>query len=401
MASGVPALPVGIDPLIAEAKQRAQRRRYLFVLLAVVAAGALTYGLLPSGRAGGAAGQSLPNSLAGRLAFGARHQESVRDVRGVGGGVFFAATDNGFWLTADGGRTWRRAPGSGLIDFVNRRYGWIQEGPWLYRTTDGARSWTRVQLTARRTPGQTLPDFAQDMSFVNHTVGFLSVAPGYPHGSAGRVRLLATHDGGVTWQPRGPLPPGVFYAHQFESARTGYARSASVVYSTTDGGRTWVPMRPAPPCAGSLEGGRFQGTVQIWHCGNFLHVTTNGGSSWVVRHAPRGAEWKGLDVLSQRTWVSGILGRRFVMTTSAGRTWTEHRLAAPRHWTIALLTFSSVRTGWAIFGREPPGGHASLHESMQGPQLPKFRALVLMRTTDGGKHWTPAGPLKPGVRKGG
>ena len=391
MTSGVPALPIELDPLIAEAKQHARRRRYLFVTLAVVAAGALTYGLLPSGRAGGAGRQSLPTSLTGRLAFGARNQATVRDIGSAGGGVFYAATDNAFWLTTDGGRTWRDAPpGWRLIDFVNRRYGWIQEGQWLYRTTDGARSWTRV-------PGQSLAEVGRDMSFVNRNVGFLSVGPKYPHV---RYRLFATSDGGVTWQLRGPLPPGAF-TRQFDSPRTGYATSASGVYSTMDGGRTWVPIRPSPPCAGSLEGGHFGGAVQIWHCGNFLHVTTNGGSSWVVRRAPRGAEWKGLYALSPRTWVSGFNGRRFVMTTSAGRTWAEQRLASPRHWTIARLTFSSPRTAWAIFGREPPGGHASLSQPMQGPRLPMFRALVLMRTTDGGKHWTPAGPLKPGVRKGG
>ena len=30
-----------------------------------------------------------------------------------------------------------------------------------------------------------------------------------------------------------------------------------------------------------------------------------------------------------------------------------------------------------------------------------FRALVLMRTTDGGLHWTPAGPPKPKAHKRG
>ncbi len=52
MSAGVPALPLGIDPLIAEAKDRARRRRLLALgALAAIAAAAIgtTLGLRPSG----------------------------------------------------------------------------------------------------------------------------------------------------------------------------------------------------------------------------------------------------------------------------------------------------------------------------------------------------------------
>lgn len=396
MSAGVPSLPLELDPLIAEAKERARRRRVLaLAALVVVAAGAMTYGLLPSGRSGTSGVSSFPKSLAARLELAARERDNVWVAGGAGGGVFFAQADDALWLTANGGRTWREAPHGvswGKIDFVNRRYGWIQRSQWLYRTTDGGRSWTRAQLPGRRVSHRRfgLPDFARDMSFVNRTVGFLTTSRGYPHGGPGPIRLLATDDGGATWQVRGPLPSGAFFA-QFDNARTGFTRTASAVYSTTDGGRTWSPIQPSPPCPGSLEGGRFGGNLQIWRCGTSLHVTTNGGSSWNVRRAPFGL--KTFDVLSARTWVGGFrssVGPRFLMTTSAGRRWVLHRFAAPPHWTVALIRFSAPRTGWAIFGRQPPGGHASLF-IFPGPQ---FRATVLMRTTDGGKHWTPAGPPK-------
>jgi len=403
MTTSTPTLPLGLDPLIAEAKDRARRRRALaFGALVVVAVGALTYGLLPSGSSGTSGSSLLPESLAARLGAAALDRDNVWVAGRAGGGVFFAQADDALWLTANSGRTWREAPrgvGSGHIEFVDPRYGWIQQGPWLYRTTDGGRSWKRAQLPGTPAPSTnfSLPDFARDMSFVNRTVGFLTVSPGYPHGGPGPIRLLATDDGGVTWQARGPLPSGAYSEH-FDNARMGFTRSYAVVYSTTDGGRTWSPARLSPPCAGVLEGGRVGGTLQIWRCGRSLHVTTNGGSSWSVRRAPFGL--KTFDALSARTWVGGFrssLGPRFLMTTSAGRRWVLHRFAAPRHWTVALIRFSSPRTGWAIFGRQPPGGHGSLFR-WPGPQ---FRATVLMRTTDGGKHWTPSGPPKPQVQKRG
>ena len=54
MSAHVPALPLELDPLIAEAKQRARRRR-LFALAALIAAGAVTAGVLAFG-GGGASG---------------------------------------------------------------------------------------------------------------------------------------------------------------------------------------------------------------------------------------------------------------------------------------------------------------------------------------------------------
>lgn len=379
---------------------------------ALAGAVALTYGLLPSSGAGTAA-SSLPKSLAGRLELAAHERDDVWGVGDAGGGVLYAQSHDAVWLTPDGGRTWRRAPEAvswaGNIQFVNGRDGWIQEGPWLYRTTEGAGSWTRLPIPSAHVTGtaSSLPNFAHDMWFVNRKVGFLSAASDYPHGAA-PYRLFATDDGGLTWQVRGPLPSGAF-VRQFEDARRGFATSARAELSTMDGGRTWSKIQP--PCRGPFEGGRFGGTVQVWQCGashRHLRATTDGGATWTVRSAPRGTRY--LDVLGARTWVARSSDpTRFFVTTSAGRTWTPHRLTAPRHWAVASFGLATHRSGWAIFGREPKGGHGSLFSctSLDGPivgearECKVFTAAVLMRTTDGGLHWTPAGPPKPkgGQRK--
>jgi hypothetical protein len=51
MSVGVPALPLGLDPLIAEAKERARRRRFLALGALVIAAATVgaTFGLRPTG----------------------------------------------------------------------------------------------------------------------------------------------------------------------------------------------------------------------------------------------------------------------------------------------------------------------------------------------------------------
>ena len=54
MSADVPALPLGLDPLIAEAKQRARRRRLLVLAAAgLIAAGLLAFELAPSRTGGG------------------------------------------------------------------------------------------------------------------------------------------------------------------------------------------------------------------------------------------------------------------------------------------------------------------------------------------------------------
>src|SRR5437870_10101307 len=69
MSATVPALPLGVDPLIAEAKQRARRRRILALAVATIAvtafAATLTSTFRPSGPTATAAGPAqLHNAVA-------------------------------------------------------------------------------------------------------------------------------------------------------------------------------------------------------------------------------------------------------------------------------------------------------------------------------------------------
>jgi photosystem II stability/assembly factor-like uncharacterized protein len=177
--------------------------------------------------------------------------------------------------TSDGGRTWTRRvlpPFADQIDFVNARDGWAlgRDGAWcsssscsrwyLYRTTDGGLTWSRLQVSEDQTkPGWWLPNpqassasFLSGPHFVDTTHGWIALSIGA--GGAG-VRVggvITTADGGVTWQQSGiepypKSPNGVW----FVDVLNGWATSGSLVkrgadelYRTTDGGRTWQLLGP-------------------------------------------------------------------------------------------------------------------------------------------------------------
>jgi photosystem II stability/assembly factor-like uncharacterized protein len=353
MAVGIPAVPLGVDLLIAEAKHRARRRRFIALgLIVVVAAAAI--GVTRETRS------AVPTSIA-RFEAAVHDRVQVSDVTSSGG-VVVASVPTGFWMTTDDGATWRRAPkiSNGTPEFVNRRDGWfVTTGPGLARTTDGGRTWQRLAA-----PGVT-PDVggvSVSLSFVSPAVGFVDVRPYVKETD----ELFATADGGTTWQRR-TLPPGA-YLLGFVTARLGFIDVGGTQYSTADGGRTWSPRQRLCPA-----------TFVIAR--TFVRDCASRGSALFSSLPPA---YLGASALSARSWVVGGPAGNYV-TTSAGRTWRFVRaLDVPRHWHFAAGTFTSTRTGWAVFRRRTHG-----------------QVGVLMRTTDRGRHWTPAGPLKPTTHKHG
>ena len=179
--------------------------------------------------------------------------------------------------TADGGRTWTRRvlpPFADQIDFVNVRDGWAlgRDGAWctssacsrwyLYRTTDGGATWSRLQASEEQAkPGWWLPNpqassasFLGGPHFVDRMHGWITLSIGA--GGAG-VRVggvITTADGGVTWlqsgiEPYPKSPNGVW----FVDAQNGWAtsgsplkRGADELYRTSDGGKTWQLLWPRP-----------------------------------------------------------------------------------------------------------------------------------------------------------
>jgi photosystem II stability/assembly factor-like uncharacterized protein len=191
--------------------------------------------------------------------------------------------------------------------------------------------------------------------FGNGFPAFVDARRGIQLGDGG---LLRTADGGGHWkevllsgQPAAAgndtiaSPPVATFGHRLVlAAERDFAQAMSpgdwrvVPYVSDDGGGSWT-ARPLPkwwvPDIGSNDGNRFSAA---------------GANVWVA--AAR---------------------NELAVTTNAGHTWRHVRATdVPARWIIGAIDFTSARVGWAVF---------------DGP-----KQTVLMRTTDGGLHWTPAGP---------
>jgi photosystem II stability/assembly factor-like uncharacterized protein len=142
--------------------------------------------------------------------------------------------------------------------------------------------------------------------------------------------LLASTDAGLTWEARPSPSPYVLEAVDFASPDVGMIISGSYVYRTTDGGATWATLYPA--------GGAY------WHTVYMVDEQTAvvGGDS--VPMAPT-----------------------FARTTDGGQTWSHPPVVLDGDGAVTGLRFWTPDVGIACAWSS--GGY-------------------ILRTTDGGAHWT-------------
>jgi photosystem II stability/assembly factor-like uncharacterized protein len=173
----------------------------------------------------------------------------------------------------------------------------------------------------------------------------------------------------------------------------------SALFRSADGGRRWTPVHLAgspallPPVA--VFGSHLVLPAERVNARRLdVYVSANGGSTWTARPTPRW--WAPLigsndaqmfSAVSPTVWFAAGW-RKLIVTRDAGRTWQRVPVTdLPAHWTISAISFTSPRVGWAVF------------QSYRPPAAPPSPRSVLMRTTDGGVHWTPAGPRRPTEHK--
>src|SRR6266511_1709022 len=167
------------------------------------------------------------------------------------------------YRTSDGGRSWTRL-GSGLgspslpclapIEFVSRAAGWMARcGADVFASADGGRHWRRGTIPApypRDARSYDLPRFVGRMGSVAATLG---------RGTSSAVAFSASDDGGRSWSLRSlrridrcPLRPKLvpwpaFWPASVASPRVWWVvagRRKALVQVTNDAGRRWHTVIP-------------------------------------------------------------------------------------------------------------------------------------------------------------
>jgi photosystem II stability/assembly factor-like uncharacterized protein len=397
-----PARPDELEALIPEARARQRRRRIVQAAGVAVALGvALAASAALVGR-----GADRHAASGDTAATGSRGGEAGRVpiVRvGSSGGVTWAINGTGMWLTTNGGHTWRPSlpphvakTGDAIarvvqVEFFDRRHGWI----FAVDVRAGTRpAWPRhAELDWTSDGGRTWHWTAPAGCCGN--VSFVTPRHGY---ALGPSQLLSTTDGGATWKPISRSPFGLGMP-AFVDARDGVAVAGKGdFFRTTDGGGHWTPIRLAGRARGwdlvlsriatfgrrlVVPADRYVQRTDAFRLA--AYVSADGGATWTVRLAPRwwvpvvgSDDPQEFSAVGPTTWFSAAR-RALLVTEDAGRSWRVVRpVGLPPRWSLGSIAFTSARDGWAIFLAPAPRARS-----------------VLMRTTDGGVHWAPAGPRRP------
>lgn len=242
----------------------------------------------------------------GRIAF-ANARDGWIEVLTAGNGALQAQ----LFATSDGGRTWSpvsttgaqrgQMPFGGDITFRSATTGYLTGAPrasggpgvrtWLYRTTDGGRTWIHQRLTYPADLSSGLVAVEKPSFFGQQ--GFLPVA--VSKGLGEQMLLYQTLDGGKTWSLAYRFPNG-FLHFVFATAYSGWAYEGAVLYRTQDGGRTWSLLPGNAILPGPSQGFyssrlSFANDQDGW----FLFQNLRSGATQLLTTGDGGFTWQALD----------------------------------------------------------------------------------------------------------
>jgi photosystem II stability/assembly factor-like uncharacterized protein len=221
-------------------------------------------------------------------------------------------------------------------------------GGTLVRTIDGGESWADV--------GVPTASSLSDVWFPTASVGYALDGEG---------GLFRTENGGGSWSildTGAANPVGVFApdaSHVYVIGLRGVVRSS-------DGGETFERHTDRVVRNRTLYEADQAGSAVVFWGPRAIALSTNDGKTFQHIDRPTRAEIVHVDFISPRVGYVLERGGRVQFTSDRGHSWTE--LIGVGYSNGRRLAFGTRRNGWLSLGSTHPG---------------------VLRTTDGGKSWTP------------
>ena len=308
--------------------------------------------------------------------------------------------DGRLLLTHSAGAAWRDAtPQGALTDqmapfFIDPVHGWISwfdaDGMYVWRTSDAGVTWQHALVPGLRASNWSLV-------FLTPDLGWLATDPG---AERPKPELRWTTDGGATWSDPIDLAAATgiptLQDLTFVNHGLGFMSGEELFRRTTDGGRTWTDVDPttrlasltpnplvfrfSAPTFFDAEHGLMEVGIRkdLTPVADLVYATDDGGATWnLVLHDDVHRSWLFVDA---DTWIA-LDGTRVWTTTDAGKTIDESpSTGLPVPLQSAYGTFVDPMHAWVSASEAcPPGIFCSI------------RVQQLYGTSDGGQRWTPVG----------
>lgn len=282
--------------------------------------------------------------------------------------------------TTDGGQHWTdtpielpriQIPTLNAIHFISPDVGWavgVDSGAdgVVLKTTDGGSSWTATRIGHKEVPTTV---FFVDAN--NGWIGGATPPPGDDEGIGGPSALLATTDGGSTWQSRYNIPISIYRVFFVDNMNGWASGSKGVIYNTADGGLTWnaqrteIEMGDGPlDLAGdgvkqfAISGLQFidkdhgfaAASATEGEAGRML-VTSNGGVAWRRQWILPGAGVRDVFFLNPNEgWALTDKGPYVNYTVDGGRSWLSELKVFEQDVTLSRVAGADAAHIWAVGG---------------------------------------------------
>jgi photosystem II stability/assembly factor-like uncharacterized protein len=253
-----------------------------------------------------------------------------------------------------------------------------------------------------------------------YSIYFLDSNQGWVVGSRGTI--LATHDGGKTWnvraRPTDDLLRDIYFADELNGwlvcERNLYDLKSldeprTYLMNTADGGLSWKRVNiTGADVDARLIRAIFSKSGHAWVFGEggMIYKTHDLGANWVRLAVPtRNLLLGGTFIDNERGWVVGA-GATILQTADGGKSWQLSRLAGATGTRFFAVSFVDDRLGWAVGSggrvfRTVNGGRTWQEQASQvSADLLDVKFLdaqegwavgtegTVIYTTDGGLHWS-------------